>query len=216
MNTLALESPIHPGLIQFLAQAANLLRTTPMPDEQSFIQSTTEFLNLLREAAVPHVLVGGLAMRLHVAARNTEDMDFILAAPDLTKLPGLQITEQTEWFAAARYGPLKVDFLLTRNKFFEQVRLHHSEGHTFQGHELRCATAFGLVLLKLYALPSLYRQGKIDRADLSETDITMLLRSHPAEDDTIMNALRPHIADHDDYDIREVQSDIRRRLNRRH
>jgi hypothetical protein len=28
------------------------------------------------------------------AARNTEDMDFILAAPDLARLPGLEIVEQ--------------------------------------------------------------------------------------------------------------------------
>ena len=44
----------------------------------------------------------------------------------------------------------------------------------------------------------------------------MLLRAHPAEDDQIMTRLRPHIADHDDYAIREVLTDIRRRLNRRY
>ncbi len=216
MSALALDRPVHPGLIMFLARAADLFRqSTTMPDENDFIESTARFLNLLRETDVPHVLVGGLAMRLYVAARNTEDMDFILATPDLKKLPDLNIIEQSDWFAATRYGPLKVDFLLTKNPFFEEIRLKHSAGHTFQGHQLRCATATGLVLLKLYALPSLYRQGRIDRADLYETDITMLLRVSPVEDTTLLPTLSRHMMESDVHAIEQVLADIRRRIARR-
>jgi hypothetical protein len=214
MGAISIETPEHPGRVQFLARAANLRRPADMPDENQFIQATNDFLGLLRESGVPHVLVGGLALRLHVAARNTDDMNFILAAPDLMRLTGLKMFEQTKWFAAATYGPLKVDFLLTANPLFEEVRSKHSEEHSYQGRSIRCATALGLVVLKLYALPSLYRQGRIDRADLYETDITMLLRAHSATDDAIMDILRPHLADHDEYAIREVLADIRRRLGR--
>jgi hypothetical protein len=37
------------------------------------------------------------------------------------------------------------------------------------------ATVEGLIILKLYALPSLYRQFDMDRAALYENDITMLI-----------------------------------------
>ena len=39
----------------------------------------------------------------------------------------------------------------------------------------------GLLLLKLFALPSLYRQGKIDRVELYEHDVAMLMR-HSCQD----------------------------------
>lgn len=216
MSVLALDRPVHPGLIMFLARAADLLhQTTTMPDENQFIESTNRFLHLLRESGVQHMLVGGLAMRLYVASRNTEDMDFILAAPDLARLPDLTIIDQSEWFAATRYGPLKVDFLLTRNPFFEEVRRDYSEEHVFQDHKLRCATSTGLVLLKLYALPSLYRQGRIDRADLYEADTTMLLRAFPVEDAALLPILRRHMMESDVKAISEVLADIRKRIARR-
>jgi hypothetical protein len=40
------------------------------------------------------------------------------------------------------------------------------------------ATVEGLIVLKLYALPSLYRQFQMDRAALYENDITMLIANH--------------------------------------
>ena len=187
-----------------------------MPDANQFIESTNRFLDLLRESGVPHMLVGGLAMRMYVAARNTEDMDFVIAATDLGRLDGLTIIEQSDWFAAGRFGPLKVDFLLTANPFFDEVRRDHSEEHSFQGRPLLCATSTGLVLLKLYALPSLYRQGRIDRADLYETDITMLMRRFPVGDDDLLPILRRHLIESDVRAVGEVLGDIRRRIARRH
>jgi len=199
----------------FLASATAPERLETMADENDFIRATDEFLRLLRDQGIPHVLVGGLAMRVYVSARNTEVIDLIFAASDLSRLPGVDLVEQTDWFVAARYGPLKVDFLLTRNDLFDEVRQGHSEEHHFQGNSLQCATPLGLIALKLYALPSLYRQGQIDRADLCETDITMLLRAYPHDDATIMKILSPHLADHDIYAIGQVLAEIRRRLKPR-
>ena len=43
-----------------------------------------------------------------------------------------------------------------------------------------CATPEGLILLKLYALPSLYRQSELRRANLYEADLAaLLLAAHP-------------------------------------
>jgi len=215
MKTISFDASLHLGSVMYLARASRPERSASMPDEPDFIQATDRLLELLKAEGIPHVLVGGLAMRVYVAARNTEDLDLILAAADLPRVTGLQVVEQTDWFVAARYGPLKVDFLLTRNVFFEEVRQLHTEEHDFQGHRVRCATPLGLILLKLYALPSLYRQGQIDRADLYETDITMLLRAYPHDDSTIMATLARHFADHDVYAIGEVLTDIRGRLKPR-
>jgi hypothetical protein len=43
------------------------------------------------------------------------------------------------------------------------------------------ATVEGLMVLKLYALPSLYRQFDMDRAAVYENDITMLIARHSPE-----------------------------------
>lgn len=45
----------------------------------------------------------------------------------------------------------------------------------FGDRSIRCATIEGLIILKLYALPSLYRQGNFDRLSLYENDIPQLL-----------------------------------------
>jgi hypothetical protein len=45
----------------------------------------------------------------------------------------------------------------------------------FRERDIPCATVAGLLLLKLYALPSLYRQGSFARVGLYENDIATLM-----------------------------------------
>ncbi|MCX6878964.1 MAG: hypothetical protein NTW21_34910 [Verrucomicrobia bacterium] len=64
------------------------------------------------------------------------------------------------------------------------------------------------MLLKLFALPSLYRLGNIDRAALYETNILQLLHHQPIERDTLLAALTPHMLPSDINALREVLKDI--------
>jgi hypothetical protein len=184
-------------------------------DTDSLYASAEELFTLLQQRDIPHVLVGGLALLFHVDSRNTEDVDLIVALPDLQSIPGLHVEERNDWFAKASLGSLRVDLLFTANPLFAFVAAQHVEPRTFRSHTLHVATAEGLLLLKLYALPSLYRQGQIARAALYESDIALLLIAHPADDEKLLSALRPHMLESDIQALAGVLNDVRARMERK-
>lgn len=181
----------------------------------SLYDSAEALFTLLEEKSIPHVLVGGLALLFHAESRNTEDVDLIVALPDLAAFTGLVIEERNDWFAKAAFGAVRVDLLFTDNPLFAIVSSRHVETRTWRGHNLRVATAEGLLLLKLYALPSLYRQGQIARAAVYESDLALLLLARPVEDATLLAALQPHMIDSDIQALGEVLRDVRARMGRK-
>ena len=181
-------------------------------NEEQLLRQTRRLLECLDEGGIPHVLVGGLALLQYVDVRNTRDINLILATEDLPRLPGFVLREKNEWFATGDCGPLRVDLLLTANPFFAEVATKHSGPRRFLDTTLHCCTPEGIILLKLYALPSLYRQGSITRADLYETDILQLLRLDTVTDDSLIAQLRPHVSDTDLKALAAVLTDIRGRL----
>jgi hypothetical protein len=182
-------------------------------NEEHLLRQTQRLLQALESGRIPHVLVGGLALLQYVDGRNTRDIDLILAVGDLSLLPGFVLREKNEWFGTGDCGPLRVDILFTANPFFAEVAQKHSQQRTFLNSTLTCATPEGIILLKLFALPSLYRQGSITRADLYETDILQLLRLDPVADDSLLGQLQPHVSDTDLKALGGVLKDIRRRLS---
>lgn len=136
---------------------------------------------LLRERAIPYLLVGGVAMLRYVEGRNTEDIDLLMSLPSLQQLPEITIEERDENFVRGRFRTVRVDVLLTANALSAEAQQSFGTVHRFAELEVPTATPEGLVLLKLYALPSLYRQGLFDRVSVYEADIASLLqRHHPA------------------------------------
>ena len=176
------------------------------------LNATRHFIKALEDEKIPHALVGGLAVLQYVDGRNTRDIDLIIATEDLSRLPDFFLEEQNEWFATGMSGPLRVDLLFTANPLFAEVLTHHSVARDFLGARLNCATPHGIILLKLFALPSLYRQGNIDRAALYETDILQLLHHHPAAPDALLHTLASHMPPSDINALRAVLTDIQSRL----
>ena len=195
---------------------ASLPYLAPDMSDANLLETTRRFIRTLESENIPHVLVGGLAVLQYVDGRNTRDIDLIIAAEDLERLPGFLLEEKNDWFATGICGPLRVDLLFTANPLFAHVREHHSEERSFLNARLRCATPQGIILLKLFALPSLYRQGNIDRAALYETDILQLLHHHPLESGTLLNTLAPHMITSDINALRNVLTDIDARLKHAH
>ena len=107
-----------------------------------------------------------------------------------------------------------MDLLFTTNPLFEQVARQHWESLSFHNHRIRCATPTGLLLLKLFALPSLYRQGRIERADLYENDIRMLLRAHPQPTGSLLDTLTAHMPASDINALRKILDEITTRLEK--
>jgi hypothetical protein len=167
---------------------------------------------LLAERGADYLLVGGIALLSYVEGRNTEDIDLLLAPETLDRLPELAVTGRRADFASATFGGLDVDLLLTSNRFFEHVRHHHATVRTFSERAIPCATPEGLFLLKLYALPSLYRQGRMPRAALYEADLLALLVAFPLAKEALLEELAPFIPASDFAELTKLVGEISERI----
>ncbi|MGF1567151.1 MAG: hypothetical protein ACFCVD_03600 [Nodosilinea sp.] len=169
---------------------------------------------LLDERQIDYLLVGGVALLSYIDGRNTQDVDFILARPALNELPELVITEENRDFARAVFNRLQVDVLLAENPLFESVLEDYATQQQFGDRTIRCATVEGLVLLKLFALPSLYRQGQFDKVSIYEGDITLLLLRHPVDTAALLRVLERYVLATDLREIEQILRDIQGRIER--
>jgi len=169
---------------------------------------------LLRDRQTPYLLVGGIAMLRYVEGRNTEDIDLLMSLPSLRQLPEIVIEEQNEFFIRGRFRSVRVDVLLTANALFAEAQQAFGTTHRFAELDVPTATPEGLVLLKLYALPSLYRQGLFDRVSVYESDIASLLQRHRCDAGPLLQRLQPHLEEGDRHELRGIVRDIQARIAR--
>ena len=159
--------------------APSQLREGPSPASAMPVpQDALDLFRLLAERRVDYLLVGGLAMLTYVKGRNTKDVDLLLSLEASHKIPELEIRDRQVFFARAQFRSVQVDLLFTFNPLFKTVAEQFATVHSFAELNVPAATVEGLIVLKLYALPSLYRQFQMDRAALYENDITMLIANH--------------------------------------
>lgn len=179
------------------------------------LESTTQaLLDLLAERKVEFVLVGGLAMLQYVDGRNTRDIDLIMALADLRRLPELIIESHDGDFARANYRGVQIDLLLTSNKLFDAVKRNYTTRREFSGRPLPVTTPEGLVLLKLFALPSLYRQGDAGRVGIYENDVYTLLEREIVDIEAVRAHLRPHLLPSDLIGIDQIVAELQTRIQR--
>jgi len=183
-------------------------------NSESLIQTVGHFFTLLSEREIDYVLVGGIALLQYVEGRNTEDIDLIVAVSALERLPELQVETRDDDFARGRFGELRVDLLLTSNPLFGEVQKHFTTFKHFVEHAIPCATVEGLVLLKLYSLPSLYRQGNFTRVGLAENDIATLIHIHNPPLQQIFDTLANYLNPSDMVQVRRIVEEIQQRLER--
>ncbi|MFM8421257.1 MAG: hypothetical protein ACKOEQ_14170, partial [Verrucomicrobiota bacterium] len=93
-----------------------------------------------------------------------------------------------------------------------QERFHTLQ--RFAEQEVPVATPEGLILLKLYALPSLYRQGRFDRVTVFEGDIASLMQRHRPNLDPLFRLLVDHLAPGDVQELKGIVRDIEARIAR--
>jgi hypothetical protein len=146
----------------------------------------------LAESGIDHVLVGGVALLYYVEGRNTQDVVLIVRPDDMSRMPWAATLQDCD-FGRAQYHGVRVDLLLRSNPLFDWVATHERASVEFAGRVVPIATRRGLLLLTLYALPSLYRTGNLARAALYEADIRMLRLGQGASinDDELLEQLRP-------------------------
>jgi predicted nucleotidyltransferase len=178
------------------------------------MEAVSRLFELLREKKIEYLLVGGIAILKYVEGRNTEDIDLIMALSSLEKLPELRVEDRDDDFVRASFDGLRIDLLLTSNPLFEKVRSLYATTQRFTEQDIPCATVEGLLILKLYALPSLYRQGNFARVALYESDISTLMHDYRPPIEPLFEELRPHLSATDLASVRKIVEEIQERIER--
>jgi hypothetical protein len=178
-------------------------------DADELVESVPRLFELLEERQVEYLLVGGIAMLVYVQGRNTQDIDLIVARDQLSRVPEIILEEENPNFALGRLGQLRLDFLLTNNKLFDLIKKDYASRQKFAEREIRCATVEGLLMLKLYALPDLYRQGRFDKVRAYRTDIADLLELRPKpEVAQLWSELSRHLLPSDLEELQKIVTEI--------
>ena len=185
-----------------------------MMNSDSLIQSVQDFFTLLEQRKIDYVLVGGIAILHYIEGRNTQDLDVLMAVSSLEKLPELKVSSQDINFVRANYNELQIDILLTQNPLFKKVHSQYSKVEKFLDRNIPLATVEGLLLLKLYALPSLYRQGNFARVGIYENDIATLFHDYQPDVSLLLRELSKYVNESDFTEIKGVVSDIQKRIKR--
>ncbi len=178
------------------------------------LEDIDDLFDTLKRREVNYLLVGGVALLSYVEGRNTQDIDFILDRQDLDNLSEITITEENNDFVRGNFNQLQIDILLTQNKHMKTILQKFVTERQFGNRSIRCVTVEGLIVLKLYALPSLYRQGKLDRASIYENDILLLLLNYKVDFPPLLKLLSKHLFESDLEEIKEILGDIMARIKR--
>jgi hypothetical protein len=199
-----LNEPLHIGKIVRNARVFNFRNPQGGSlSDSALLDAVDRLFGLLEERGIEYLLVGGIALLQYVEGRNTEKIDLIVAASSLDRSPEIRDFEG-----------LQIDLLLTSNPLFETERRRYVTRQRFAEREIPCATPEGLVLLKLYALPSLYRQGNLARVALYETDILMLMDRRKVDVEPLLAELKAHLSPTDLESLRGITDEIRQRIER--
>jgi hypothetical protein len=185
-----------------------------MINSDSLIQSVQDFFTLLEQRKIDYVLVEGIAILHYIEGRNTQDLDVLMAVSSFEKLPELKVSSQDIYLVRASYNELQIDILLTQNPLFKKVHRQYSKVENFLDRNIALATVEGLLLLKLYALPSLYRQGNFARVGIYENDIATLLHYYQPDIPSLLNELSNYVKENDLAEINGVLFDIQNRVKR--
>ena len=180
----------------------------------SLLTQVEQLFNLLDSRKVDYVLVGGIALLTYIEGRNTQDIDLIMALPSLTKLPEIKLESQDMYFARGKFGELQIDILLTKNPLFAKVEKSYTTTKQFMDRTIRCATVEGLLLLKLFALPSLYRQGSFERVGIYGNDIATLIYAFKPKMEPLFSELGKHLNENDMAEVRRIIADVETRIQR--
>lgn len=191
------------------------LREGPSPSTRMPVpQDALDLFRSLAERQVEYLLVGGMAMLTYVKGRNTKVVDLLLSLDASHKIPELEISNRQDFFARAQFRSVQVDLLFTFNPLFKTVAEKFATTHQFEEMNVPAATVEGLIVLKLYALPSLYRQFDLDRAALYENDITVLIARHSPTLEPLIVLATQDMEPGDKYELQRTISECCERAKR--
>ena len=158
-------------------------------DADSIPQTVSDLLVLFKQRNVDYVIVGGIALLTYIQGRNTSNLDLIMAVHSLEKIPEIKLKDREQFFARGEYQGLQLDFLFSDHPLFKLISRKYVAPRNFQEKRLVTATVEGLLLLKLFALPSLYLQGDFTRVGIYENDIATLIQYYSSDEASLIQIL---------------------------
>jgi len=185
-----------------------------MSNLDNFVEVIDNLFNILVQRNIDYLLVGGVALLSYIEGRNTQDIDLILSSSALESLSEITILERNNNFARGNFSGLQVDILLTQNNLFDLILQQFASVQQFGERSIRCVSVEGLVILKFYALPSLYRQGKFDRVSIYENDILLLRLQYSVNLKPIFQILSEHLLSSDLETVQEIAVEIEAKVKR--
>jgi hypothetical protein len=215
MKAATAPNPVHIGKVVRDARIFDFRKNQGgTVSDSALLDAVDRLFALLEERRIEYLLVGGIALLQYVEGRNTEDIDLIMALSSLEKVPEIRPVSREQDFARGAFDGLQIDLLLTSNPLFDLVRRRHATRRPFVEREIPCAAPEGLVLLKLYALPSLHRQGDFTRVALYETDILTLMQRCGIDLEPLFEELTGHLSRTDLDSLRKIAAELRQRIER--
>jgi hypothetical protein len=127
-------------------------------------------------------------------------------------LPEIRIEEENPEFARGKCDDLPVDFLFTRNKLFSKVAKSFTSKKKFADRTVPCASIEAIVMLTLFALPSLYRQGRFEKVDLYQNDVLRLMREYKPHMPPLLKELSQHVLASDLTEIKSIVDQIEKEI----
>jgi hypothetical protein len=211
------QNPVHVGKVirnAVVFNFKNWIGGLVLANSDTLLRTVQRLFVLLDERSIDYVLVGGVALLTYVEGRNTQDIDLIMPLSALEMLPEIEIQSQEDDFARGEFEGLQLDILLTRNQLFAQVRARYVTKQKLMECEIPTATVEGLLLLKLYALPPLYRQGNFAKVGLYENDVATLMHYYNLAMTPLFETLKGHVSEGEMVELRKIVKEIEQRLER--
>lgn len=214
---MAIQAPVHIGNVirnAIVFNFKNWAGEATLTNPDSLLATVQRLFALLHERRITYVLAGGVALLTYIEGRNTQDIDLIMALSSLKKLPEIRIVNQEQDSVRGEFEGLQVDILLTRNPLFAEVQRRYTIKRKFVEREIPTASVEGLLLLKLYALPSLYRQGNFVKVGLYENDIATLIYYYRPAVAPLLEKLTRYLGEGDIAELQEIVREIEQRVAR--
>lgn len=174
------------------------------------------FVTLLESMDIEYALVGGAALlTMDDCQRPTDAFDFNISKADINRVSELTQESSDHNFGRYSYKGVRIDALYRSNPVFSYVIDNCVDTVTLEGKSIIRATPEGIIVLKLYVLPSLYLQGQQRKAVTYENDILgLLMQPVDVSFDRMLKVLARELLPSQINELRDILEDCQRRAQR--
>ena len=188
------------------------LRGAVEPDLES--QAVAKLFSLLEQRNVEYVLDGGMALHFYIQTPGPLDLVVLMDLSSLEDLPELAISSQEGFLVCAEFEGRPVEIWLTQNPLYNKVSRNFADIQRYLDHDVPMVTVEGLLLLKLFALPAMFRQESFAAVSFQEAEIATLLHDFGPNVTPLLDELSVYLSDGDITEIISIILDIQKRINR--